>query len=290
VLGKGAPGLGSGMLLYLMGGGQVQLQVQVSGVQQMITSGAVLTYGAFKHLAIVRSGSAYTIYYDGTRVATATYSGAMDNVPSQPWYIGKTSAHSPMSGYLDGFRYSLGTDRGYLGPTIAVPAAEFADAVTYVPGPVYVTTLAASRIDLAGVETIVSATVTASVPAGTSLKFLASFDGRTSWKTYAGGSWSAVALSAANLEASGMTPATLQSALAAWSPALGTGLDLAASFQTTDSALTPSLDNVALAIADYVSMTPGVDYRVTKTRSSGSQTLTFTRLKAGAGNHVLDYV
>jgi hypothetical protein len=289
VLGKGAPGLGSGMLLYLMGGGQVQLQVQVSGVQQMMTSGAVLTYGAFKHLAIVRSGTSYTIYYDGTRVATATYSGAMDNVASQPWYIGKTSAHSPMSGYLDGFRYSLGTDRGYLGPTIAVPAAEFADAVTYAPGPVHITTLDASRIDLSGYEIIASASVTATTPAGTSLKFLVSFDGRSTWKTWTGSAWSAVTLSAANLEASGMTAAGLQSALAGWTPALGTTLDIAASFKTTDPAVSPSLDNIQVVVSDYLSMIPGVDYRVTKNKAAGTQTLTFTRLKAGNGSHVLDY-
>ena len=157
-----------------------------------------------------------------------------------------------------------------------MPTAAFVvSATAYAAGPYYVATTATSQINLAAFDVIYSAVVTATVPTNTALKFLVSFDGRSTWKSNtSGSSWSAVTLSAANIDGSGMTAAQLQTALATWTPSLGTTLDIAASLKTGDTTVTPTLDNVLVTAGQYNQLTPGVDYSVTK-QQHGAQVLTF---------------
>ena len=178
------------------------------------------------------------------------------------------------TGYIDEVRVS--NAGRYSGSTYTVPTAAFVvTAQSYAAGPYYVATTAASRIDLSAFDTIAAATVTATVPANTALKFLVSFDGGATWKSNVSGSaWSAATLSAANIDNSGMTPAQLQTALATWTPSMGATLDIAASFKTSDTTVTPTLDNVLVTAGQYNQLTPGVDYSVTK-QQHGAQVLTF---------------
>lgn len=269
---------------------KIALAAKIAGswVNPVVQYSSPIGLNGWHHLALVRSGSDFYLFLDGVRVATSTRSGAIAQASSDPWRVGGDADGDFFAGYLDEIRLSHGTDRGWTGSSIGVPASGYY-GTQYAAGPYYITTLNPSRIDLSGGDFISSATVACSVPASASLKFLVSFDGRATWKTWNGSAWSAVALSATNIESSGMTPAALQSALPNWIPALGTTLDIAASLKTGDSAVTPTLDNVQITLGDYVMMRPGADYGVTKLHAGGAQSLTFTRLKAGSAYHVVDY-
>ncbi|MEI7608952.1 MAG: LamG domain-containing protein [Rhodospirillaceae bacterium] len=242
--------------------------------------------GTWTHIAMVRSGSTLSLAVGGVWSGTTTTS---QNFSDGGCSINCNTSGTggAMLGTLDEFRVSK-TARYTPGVNFTPPAAAFTvSTASYAARPYYVATTAASQISLAAFDAIYSATVTATQPANTALRFLVSFDGRTTWKSNtSGSSWLSVALSAANIDSSGMTAAQLQTALASWTPSLGTTLDVAASFKTGDTTVTPSLDNVLVTMDKYTLMIPGTDYAVSKSKS-GSQTLTFTRLKAGNANHEL---
>ncbi len=230
-------------------------------------------------IVIQRSGTTVKAYLDATLDISTTSSA---NLSDGTLTIGKAGVQY-VSGYIDEFRIS---DIARYSDGFTVPNAAFTSSSTAYPvnTPYYITTTNASHIDLSAFDTIAGATVTATVPANTTLAYLVSFDGRASWYSWTGSAWASVALSAANIIASGMSGATLQTALANWTPAQGTTLDIAAAFKTSDAAVTPSLDNILVTTDSYSLLRPVTDYTVTKLKA-GSQTLTLTRVKAGNANH-----
>jgi hypothetical protein len=74
-------------------------------------TGGLPALGAWHHMAIVRNGSTWTVYLNGTSVGTATYSGTV-NTPSGPFQIGWAgTSDSYWDGYIDDFRVTNGIAR-----------------------------------------------------------------------------------------------------------------------------------------------------------------------------------
>ena len=262
------------------------LRIDSDGVGSVLSSSTAPVPNQFNHIAVQRAGTTLSLLLNGAVVASVTNSTNFSDGYFTLGGNGPAGASLLFTGYTDEVRVSNASR--YSGSSYTVPTAAFVvSATAYAAGPYYVATTATSQINLAAFDVIYSAVVTATVPTNTALKFLVSFDGRSTWKSNtSGSSWSAVTLSAANIDGSGMTAAQLQTALATWTPSLGTTLDIAASLKTGDTTVTPTLDNVLVTMDKYSLMIPGTDYAVSKSKS-GSQTLTFTRLKAGTANHEL---
>ena len=88
----------------------------------LLTSSSTYSLNAWHHLAIVRSGSTFTMYVDGASAATATNS---DSILQTASYIGTRSLFdSYFAGYIDDIRITRGYAR-YSGSTYTVPAAAF---------------------------------------------------------------------------------------------------------------------------------------------------------------------
>ena len=131
---RGASGFGSGswsLMLNASGAGSVSLYAAdfSTGAPLLSTSGINVTDGAWHHVAWVRNGTQHSLYVDGTRYATATSSFAIANI-SESLAIGTDLVFSgrDFSGFIDDFRYTVGTNRGYTGSTITVPTAAFPTA------------------------------------------------------------------------------------------------------------------------------------------------------------------
>ena len=119
--------------------GYLMLGINLSGSQQLWLGGAntnwpvqfgsvPLAANTWQHVAISRSGSSNRLYIDGTLVGSAiTDSTSWVANPTQIW-IGSQAAGTSMQGYLDEFRWTVGTARGYTGSTITVPTAAYPEA------------------------------------------------------------------------------------------------------------------------------------------------------------------
>ena len=72
------------------------------------------------HIAIVRSGSTFTLYRDGVQKATATYSGSLPDAGGAVW-IGRAAAGTPYyKGSMGALRITKGVAR-YTGPFTPPP-------------------------------------------------------------------------------------------------------------------------------------------------------------------------
>ena len=116
----------------------------------------------------------------------------------------------------------------------------------------YVHTDLSSQIDSSTWTNINSVTLSQTTPTNTSIKYLVSFDNRTTWKYWDGTVWTDSSL--ANLQTDGMDKAFLEGiSQAQWNASGGfvagttATLDFAADLLTTDSSATPSLDQISVA-------------------------------------------
>jgi hypothetical protein len=88
----------------------------------ILTSSSTYSLNAWHHLAIVRSGSTFTMYVDGASAATATNS---DTILQTASYVGTRSlGDGYFAGYIDDLRITRGYAR-YSGSTYTVPTAAF---------------------------------------------------------------------------------------------------------------------------------------------------------------------
>ena len=90
-------------------GGVMQFLASSNGSSWDICSGLSFgnpSTGAWHHYAIVRSGTNFTTYLDGTAVS-ATASAAAINSASTTFIIGAAASSFFFNGYIDEFRYSL---------------------------------------------------------------------------------------------------------------------------------------------------------------------------------------
>ena len=112
----------------------------------------------------------------------------------------------------------------------------------------YVTTGDNSQFALSNVSVINSVTITQTTPADTTIKWLVSFDDRTTWKYWDGDSWEVAAGGLADLQTSGNTAAEVQTGLTVLAITNQSHLDFAMDLATTVSGSTP---NVSLISIDY---------------------------------------
>lgn len=254
-----------------------------------VCSGSLAMVNTWAHVALVFTGSEMRLYGNGTLLQAVATTG----VAPYTWPLaigarqeGMTNSTTHWVGQIDEFRITHGSHRGWTGGTIPVPTIPYGQQ--YVTGPSTVTTSNASHIDVSAFTSIDSVAVGETLNPGTSIKYLASFDSRATWRYWNGSAWVATTLAA--IDTSGNTGTDLKTGLLAWSPALGTTIDVAASLKTANPQFTPVLDNIAVTMDEYALLQPVADYTVKRRKAKGGQTLTFTRLKAGNANHVLDYI
>ena len=105
----------TGATYYFSFAGSAIINAQASG----------LSADTWTHFAIVRSGTAannISVYFGGTRKNQATSTATV----TQALVIGVDHAFvNPFKGYIDDFRITVGTTRGYSGASITVPTAPF---------------------------------------------------------------------------------------------------------------------------------------------------------------------
>jgi hypothetical protein len=117
------------ILWVLNASGQIALQVSTTGSSwSTITSSTVPTTNTWHHAAIVRSGSTFTLYYDGSSIASGTISGALMSATSVPLIVGAqqsaTGGSASFTGFMQDFRITFGKAR-YSGGSYPVPSAAF---------------------------------------------------------------------------------------------------------------------------------------------------------------------
>ncbi|MFZ2188032.1 MAG: fibronectin type III domain-containing protein, partial [Candidatus Moraniibacteriota bacterium] len=115
----------------------------------------------------------------------------------------------------------------------------------------YVTTAAASQLNTSNWTHISGVVLTQTTPTNTSIKYLVSFDNRNTWKYFDGSIWQETTLDNTNLQLQGMEKDYLEAitqnqweASGGFVPGGTAILDFAADLNSTDSAVTPSIDNI----------------------------------------------
>lgn len=117
---------------------------------------------------------------------------------------------------------------------------------TYQINSFYITTSDSNQISTTNITEINSCTVTTTTPASTSIKCLASFDDRSTWQKWGGASWAEHSDGLTNLQ-TGNTITELQTGFTNLTVASGADyLDFAFDLGTTDSGVTPELDQITI--------------------------------------------
>lgn len=104
------------------------IAVQDCSNSEWNTSGLSISTNVWHHIAISRSSGTLRVYYNGTAVITeSNHTGTFFSCGNGTLRIGHASWYSPwgFSGYIDDFRITIGSSRGYTGSTINIPAAPF---------------------------------------------------------------------------------------------------------------------------------------------------------------------
>ena len=121
----------------------------------------------------------------------------------------------------------------------------------------YITTSTGSQIDTSLWDTIESITTTETTPTDTSIKYLASFDGKNTWQYWTGTTWANSLLD--DSQTNGMSKTTISAITGSqWASAPGFAagtLDFAIDLNTTNSAYTPGLFGI-----DVTYSTQGYEY------------------------------
>jgi hypothetical protein len=274
-----------------------------AGTNYYTSAAGTASVNTWHHVAVVLSGTTLNVALNGAFGTPVTISGTL-GTNSVPLMLGTywdgNVYTGTYTGYIDEFRLS-NTARwtaNFTPPTIPYGAS-------YVAGPYWVATKpGVSSLDLSAFSSIDNAALTASTPPGTALKFLVSTDGYASaLKRWTGSAWADTAYSmtwngsalstgatSAQLDAVGNTAAELQTGLAALDASALSSLNVVALLSTSNASYTPSLDNLAVTTDAYTLLRPVTDYTVSRKKAAGEQTLTVTRVKSGAANHVFDVV
>lgn len=121
----------------------------------------------------------------------------------------------------------------------------------------YVRTTDVNQVDLTNVEVISSATITQTTPANTDIRWLVSFDGRTTWKKWDGDAWVVHTDGLTGDWAVANTKAQVEDGLDELPVPQPETLDFAFALKTTDAAATPSVDKLELVYNENVSYAPG---------------------------------
>lgn len=109
----------SGQLAYYIANSSATAW-EVSGTQ----SGLSLAANQWQHIALVRSGSSVRLYVDGTGGTAVSVPGSIGTSGDFSLMAGTAIGAQEVTGYVDDFRITIGTDRGF-SSTITVPTAAF---------------------------------------------------------------------------------------------------------------------------------------------------------------------
>ena len=121
---------------YLHNGGYHGFVTAGGGGARLDGTTALIPQNQWTHIAIARSGGVIRAFVNGVRDATmVSYSGTI-TAASSTLKIGSNGSQG-FSGYIDDYRITAGSGRGYVGATYSVPAATFQDSGPYVPDPYY---------------------------------------------------------------------------------------------------------------------------------------------------------
>ena len=105
--------------------GDIALYASDLGSPILQSSGVNLRDGAWHHVAVSRSGSSLSLYFDGARVGTGTSSATVANIAGGIRIAADQFYGRNFIGYIDDFRLTLNSARGYTGATITVPLLAF---------------------------------------------------------------------------------------------------------------------------------------------------------------------
>lgn len=248
-----------------------------------------LSFGQWHHVAFVRTGVNLKTYADGVLKTEYNSAGSTNNVNGDlRFFADATGTGYFFCGKIDEFRISVGTNRGW-SSAFTPPTIPYGQQ--YVTGPFFVATAASSSIDVTDWSTIHAAAVTQTVTPGGTIKWVVSFDGRTTWKYWTGSVWASIAsLTAASIDTSGNDAATLQAALTGLNVEAYSTIDFAFSLKTANPNFSPSVDAVTLARDEYELGAAKIDYTIKRNGAAGAEIHRITNLKAYPVNVVYDYV
>lgn len=132
-------GITEGMCCYVQSFSSGLNRIQVDGliggswVSPFLISSSSYVPFSWQHCAVVRSGSAFALYIDGQRQASATGTSVSSPATSSASLFSTSGGGeflaSGRQAYIDEFRVTIGTDRSYSGTSIVVPSVAFADSV-----------------------------------------------------------------------------------------------------------------------------------------------------------------
>jgi hypothetical protein len=137
--------------------------------------------------------------------------------------------------------------------------------IGYLTGADYITTQNASQFETTDWSAISSITFTQSTPGTSTIKYLVSFNNRTTWKYWNGSSWQTTTL--ANISTNGNTKAELEALSSSnWSSANGfasgstSAIDFAIELTSSDEQTTPALTSIEFGYTytSYITTNPTV--------------------------------
>ena len=221
-----------------------------NGSSNIIESSETISLNEWTHVAMSFSGSTIKLFINGVQVASGTKSGTPQSGLEFPLVVGQNEdgvTVCPFAGYVDELRVLKG---------IARWTSDF-DLPTSIYGkPYYITTTDSSQINTSNYAHINDIDITQTTPTDTSIKYLVSFDDRSTWKYWDGNSWETSTLD--DIQTNGMTKTTIEElsqtdweSSGGFVPNTTTTLDFLADLNTSDPEATPELDNIQVNYLGY---------------------------------------
>lgn len=107
-------------------GGAYRPDFVLSGTR-LTGSSTSVSLNTWTHIAFSRSAGTLSVYVNGTRDSTQVSTSADLSPGGATLTIGRNLDGAHLNGYMDDYRVTIGSDRGYTGSTITVPTAAFLD-------------------------------------------------------------------------------------------------------------------------------------------------------------------
>jgi hypothetical protein len=115
---------------YSDNGNYFRFLTQLSGNGNWISTdgGGSWAVGQWYHIAAVRTGSQFKLYVNGASVISFSSGASLQNNSSGVAIGSLNGGGDSLSGFIDEFRVTTGSNRGYAGSFITVPVAAFPNA------------------------------------------------------------------------------------------------------------------------------------------------------------------